>query len=127
MHERPSTDWLGESLLETTSGKTVQKKVNYLAVHMQRQMQEHQLAMYNTHQVFEGLLQHLDPLCETFREAFAIRAFNQAQTYQDWPEMSRPIYNAQSIHHQIDPDRSVAILNVLWHAISFTTRGNTKP
>ena len=94
----------------TRSLAVVQKRVGMLAGHMTHQLKQHEKAMGNTRDVFEQLLQDLNPMCDYFREAFALREVEGSRIY-----------------HEIDPDRSVGILNILWHTLSFTTRGNTKP
>lgn len=110
-------DWPGSSFYEPNAVRAVQQKVDLLAAHMQKQLKEHDAAMRNTCQVFEHLLQDLDNFAECFQQAFQPR---DAAEVGFWQESSR-------IRSQADPDRSVGILNILWHAISFTTRGNTKP
>ncbi|MDX2083920.1 MAG: hypothetical protein SFZ03_00850 [Candidatus Melainabacteria bacterium] len=90
--------------------QVMENKVNVMAAHMFKQMKEHESALSNTKQVFETLLNDLDALCHCFQESFSVREIPTHQVFLE-----------------IDPDRSVAILHILWHAISFTTRGNTKP
>lgn len=107
--------WPGSAFYEPNAVKAIQQKVDMLASHMQKQLREHEAAMRNTCQVFDYLLQDMDNFVECFQEAFQARNLEEADS--DLPR----------IRSQADPDRSVGILQILWHAISFTTRGNTKP
>lgn len=86
------------------------KRIGMLAGHMSVQLNEHQQAIKNTNLIFEQLLEDLPRVCDEFQEAFALRGIP-----------------AEQIYHEIDPDRSVGIINILWHTITFTTRGNSKP
>lgn len=112
---RMADEWPGSAFYEPNTVRAVQQKVDLLAAHMQKQLKEHEAAMLNTYRVFEYLLQDLDNFVECFSEAFKARI----------PDLSE--LNTPRIQNQTDPDRSVGILHILWHAISFTTRGNTKP
>jgi hypothetical protein len=112
---RMAGEWPGSAFHEPNAVRAIQQKVDMLAAHMQKQLKEHEAAMLNTYRVFEYLLQDLDNFVECFEEALLART----------PDVSE--LNSPRIQHQCDPDRSVGILHILWHAISFTTRGNTKP
>lgn len=113
--DRMADAWPGSAFYEPNAVRAVQQKVDMLAAHMQSQLKEHEAAMLNTYRVFEYLLQDLDNFVECFEVAFKEKS----------PDISS--FNEPRIQHQADPDRSVGILHILWHAISFTTRGNTKP
>jgi len=115
LSKRASEEWPGSAFYEPNAVRAIQQKVDMLASHMQKQLQEHEAAMRNTRQVFEYLLQDLDNFVECFAEAFQERLTNPNEL------------NPPRIQHQVDPDRSVGILNILWHSISFNTRGNSKP
>lgn len=115
---RMAEDWPGSAFYEPGTVRAIQQKVDFLAAHMQKQLKEHEAAMQNTCRVFEYLLQDLDNFTACFQEAFQPRVAETETTM--WRGESH-------IRSQADPDRSVGILNILWHAISFTTRGNTKP
>lgn len=81
-----------------------------LAGHMLKQLKEHELAVANTNALFEQLLMDLEELVLCFKNAFEGRQLDNQRAFT-----------------QIDADRSVGILNILWHTVSFTTRGNTRP
>jgi hypothetical protein len=113
--KRPAGEWPGSAFYEPNAVRAIQQKVDLLAAHMQKQQKEHDAAMSNTHRVFEYLLQDLENFVECFDAAFKERS----------PEPNE--LDPSRIQYQGDPDRSVGILRILWHAMSFTTRGNTKP
>jgi len=113
--KRMAEEWPGSAFYEPNAVRAIQQKVDLLAAHMQKQQKEHEAAMDNTHQVFEYLLQDLENFVECFDVAFKARS-------GETDGLSEP-----RIQYQADPDRSVGILRILWHAMSFTTRGNTKP
>ena len=114
-HAHNIEDWPGSAFYDEQNVRAAQSKVDLLAAHMHQQMKAHDAAMVNTHQVFRGLLDDMKEFAAAFEKAFAVRL----------PEES--IGRSPGIFCQVDPDCSVGILNILWHAISFTTRGNTKP
>lgn len=94
-----------------TPGSAVSQRLESLAEHMGVQWKEHHHARKNATQVFNTLLSQLDDVCTTF-----------ADSLPDDPTLVK-----EQVYHRMDADRSVGILNLLWHAVSFTMRGNTKP
>ena len=90
--------------------KTMRTQVNRIADHLAQQWEAHEQALQNTNQLFQQLLEELMAFRENFDEALALK--------------NLPV---QQISVNIDADRSVGILTILWHTISFTTRGNTYP
>lgn len=86
------------------------KKIDTIATHMTQQLSEHEMAMKSTQQVFNALLDELPKVKGYFKTAFQQQALDEGRIYTE-----------------IDPDRSIGILNILWHTITFTTRANTKP
>lgn len=96
--------------LANRGGSVLKNRINLIASHMFKQQKEHEEAMRHTDIVFNELLDHLDELVTYFREAFSSRNIPSSRIYAEK-----------------DPDRSIGILNILWHSMSFTARGNTKP
>lgn len=96
---------------EERSFQLINKRVGLLAGHMTHQLHQHQQALRNTKLIFNQLLEDLPTLCTTFKEAF--KGTNSIDTGR--------------IFSEIDPDKSVGMMNILWHCLSFTSRGNTKP
>lgn len=86
------------------------KRVALLAGHMTHQSSLHERAVENTKQIFEELLDDLSVVCESFKSNFNHR---DMETHR--------------IYSEVDPDRSIGVLNIMWHCLSFTSRGNHKP
>jgi hypothetical protein len=91
-------------------GGGIRKRIDFMASHMFHQLKEHEEAQRRTGVMFEQLLCQLEESVVTFQQSFLKREV--------------PV---GSIYAKIDADRSVGILYLLWHTVSFTTRGNTKP
>ncbi len=107
----PSLSLFSDQEVDEARGmKLIQKQVDFLASHMQKQLIEHERALTCTNRVFEELLQNMDILAHFFQEAFEARESQAGRVF-----------------FSCDADRSLGILNILWHAISFTVRGNTRP
>lgn len=101
-----------ESLLSRgeTMGGGARKRIDFMASHIFYQLKEHEAAQKRTSTMFEQLLCQLEETVVTFQQSFLTREIP-----------------AGNVYARIDADRSVGILHLLWHTISFTTRGNTKP
>lgn len=91
-------------------GNGVRKQIDFMASHMFNQLKEHEAAQKRTEAMFEQLLCQLEEVVVNFQQSFLMREV--------------PV---GGIYARIDADRSVGILQLLWHTLSFTTRGNTKP
>lgn len=89
---------------------TLSERLNLITSHMYKQYKEHQEASANTKNTFEKLLQELENITAELQKNFVKRNVSSS-----------------SVLCQIDSDRSVGIINILWQSISFTTRGNTRP
>jgi len=88
----------------------IKERLNLIASHMCKQHKEHHQATLNTTQMFYRILHDMEEVAEQLKESFKARGIPTNQ-----------------IFCEIDADRSVGILNILWYSISFTTRGNTRP
>lgn len=88
----------------------VKERLNLITAHMCKQFKEHNDASENTTRMFYRILRDMEELTENLRDAFGSRKIPPSKVFCE-----------------IDADRSVGIINILWHCISFTTRGNTKP
>ena len=87
----------------------IQERVG-LVSHMYKQFLDYQHATVNTNEIFYGMAENLQDVVETLKEAFASRNVT-----------------TQNIYLDLDPQKSVIIVNILWHKISFTTRCNFQP
>ncbi len=86
------------------------KRIGLLAGHMTHQSSLHERAMENTKAIFADLLNDLEVVCSSFKSNFKSR---DMETHR--------------IYSEVDPDCSLGVLNILWHCLSFTSRGNHKP
>lgn len=88
----------------------IEERINIVVSHMYQQYKEYVSATINTSRVFENMLVELIHITGCLKKALEDKGMSPSQVFCE-----------------IDADRSVGILNILWHSISFTTRGNTKP
>lgn len=97
---------------ETSTRKSalIQERVGLVSTHMYKQFLDYQHATVNTNEIFLGMAANLQDVVDTLKEAFSSRNVT-----------------TQNIYLDIDPQKSVIIVNILWHKISFTTRCNFQP
>ncbi len=96
--------------LTTERPSAIKERINIVASHMFKQYKEHLQASSNTSRMFKRILEDMEEITEHLQKAFDLRGVSKTQIFSE-----------------TDADKSVGILNILWHCISFTTRGNTKP
>lgn len=104
------TNRFNEINIANDKPSAIKERINLIASHMFKQYKEHKEASLNTTKMFYRILKDLEEITLNIKESFDSRGINPSQ-----------------IFCEIDADKSVGILNILWHSISFTTRGNTKP
>ena len=97
---------------ETATKKdiVIQERVDLLSSHMYKQFLDYQHATVNTSEVFSRMIDCLN-----------IVAYNMTQAFQ-----ARGV-TTQNIYVETDAVKSVTVMNILWHTISFTTRCNFQP
>jgi hypothetical protein len=97
---------------ETATKKdiVIQERVDLLSTHMYKQFLDYQHATVNTNEIFARMIDCLNIVADNMSQAFQSRGINP-----------------QNIYAETDAVKSVAIMNILWHAISFTTRCNFQP
>lgn len=98
--------------LETSFRKSsvIQERVNLVSTHMYKQFLDYQHANMNTNEAFLRMIDDLQAVVETLKQSFAARGVT-----------------TQNIYLEVDPQKTVAVINILWHKISFTTRCNYQP
>ena len=96
----------------TPSAKTqiVRERLKLISLHMAKQLQEYEESTKNTNTVFCQMLKVMEDVVEIMKKDFEEKGLNSNQ-----------------VSFYSDPDKSVAILSILWHSISFTMRENIKP
>ncbi len=97
---------------ETSSRKSalIQERVGLVAAHMYKQFLDYQHATVNTNEIFLRMIEDIQAVTEIIKEAFSSRNVT-----------------TQNIYVDTDPQKSIVIMNILWHKISFTTRCNFQP
>ncbi len=107
-----STNYENFDNSETSARKSalIQERVGLVSSHMYKQFLDYQHANVNTNDIFARMLDNLQVVTDTLKEAFSSRNVT-----------------TQNIYVDTDPAKSVAIVNILWHKISFTTRCNYQP
>lgn len=97
---------------ETSARKSslIQERVNLVSTHMYKQFLDYQHANVNTNEIFIRMIDNLQAVAENLKQSFSSRGIT-----------------TQNIYVDTDPQKSVAIINILWHKISFTTRCNHQP
>ena len=98
--------------LETSFRKStvIQERVNLVSTHMYKQFLDYQHANMNTSEAFLRMIDDLQAVVETLKQSFASRGIT-----------------TQNIYLEVDAQKTVAVVNILWHKISFTTRCNYQP
>lgn len=105
-----SCDLKENTRLDYCLNQHCENRLEKIVSHMYQQYQEYVSSTINTSKIFEEMLNEINNVIDYIRHSINLRGLEESQVFCE-----------------IDADRSVAILNVLWHSISFTTRGNTKP
>lgn len=98
--------------LETSIRKSsvIQERVNLVSTHMYKQFLDYQHASLNTNEVFLRMIDDLQAVVETLKQSFSSRGIT-----------------TQNIYLEVDVQKTVVVINILWHKISFTTRCNFQP
>jgi len=97
---------------ETAAKKdiVIQQRVELVSSHMYKQFLDYQHATVNTNNVFSGMIDCLETVAENLKQSFSSRGIT-----------------TQNIYVETDSLKSVAVINILWHKISFTTKCNFQP
>ena len=103
-------DSLDNLELGVQKSSVVQERAGLVAVYMYKQFIEFHQATVNTNDMFSKMLEHLITVLEYLKQSLNIR--------------NVPV---QNVNCTIDSTKTLAIANVLWHKISFTSRFNNSP
>lgn len=97
---------------ETSTRKSalIQERVNLVSVQMYKQFYDYQHALVNANEIFSKMVDNLYIIVDSIKEAFSSRNIT-----------------TQNIYMETDSQKSVAIVNILWREMSFTTRCNYQP
>ena len=97
---------------ETATKKdiVIQERVELVSTHMYKQFLDYQNCTVNTNNIFTKMVDCLELVAQNLQQSFSSRGIT-----------------TQNIYVESDSLKSVAIINILWHKISFTTRCNFQP
>lgn len=98
--------------METSSRKSnlIQERIGLVSTHMYKQFLDYQHATLNTTEIFAEMIDNLKTISDSLKQSFATRGITTENIYVDY-----------------DKEKTIAIINILWHTISFTTRCNYEP
>ena len=98
--------------METSFRKStlIQERIGLVSTHMYKQFLDYQHATMNTTEIFAEMIDNLKAIAETLKQSFAARGIT-----------------TENIYVEHDKDKSIVVINILWHTISLTTRCNFEP
>ncbi len=88
----------------------IQERIGLVSTHMYKQFLDYQHATLNTTEIFAEMIDNLKAIADSLKQSFASRGIT-----------------TQNISVEYDKDKSVVVINILWHTISLTTRCNFEP
>ena len=88
----------------------IQERIGLVSTHMYKQFLDYQHATMNTTEVFAEMINNLKAISDSLKQSFAARGIT-----------------TENIYVEHDKEKSVVIINILWHTISLTTRCNYEP
>ncbi len=98
--------------LETMARKSsvIQERMSLVASHMYKQFLEYQQSNANTQILFEQIVNNMDTTVNYLKQSFNSRSIP-----------------AENIYYKFDKQRHIAIMNILWHCITFYFNMKDKP
>lgn len=108
LKEQPGFKGAQKQNYEITSDS--KNRLNSIVSRLELQHQQFKAASVNTSKAFHNLLEEFKNITGYLKDS-----------------LEQTSLNPYKVFYEIDSDRSVGILNVLWHSVSFTTRGNISP
>ena len=88
----------------------IQERIGLVSTHMYKQFLDYQHATMNTSEIFSEMIENLRAIADTLKQSFSSRGIT-----------------TDNIQVDADKDKSIAVITILWHTISFTTRCNYEP
>lgn len=88
----------------------IQERIGLVSTHMYKQFLDYQHATMNTTEIFSEMIENLKAIVDSLKQSFIARGIT-----------------TENINIQHDKEKSVVIINILWHTISLTTRCNYEP
>lgn len=88
----------------------IQERIGLVSTHMYKQFLEYQHATLNSTEIFAEMIENLKAIADSMKQSFASRGIT-----------------AENIFVEHNKDKSVVVINILWHTISLTTHCNYEP
>ena len=88
----------------------IQERIGLVSTHMYKQFLDYQHATLNTTEIFSEMIDNLKAIADSLKQAFSSRGIT-----------------TENIYVEHDKEKSVVVINILWHTISLTTRCNYEP
>ena len=98
--------------LETSIRKSsvIQERINLVSTHMYKQFLEYQRSTMNAQETFVKITDNMEATVEYLKQSFAARGVA-----------------TDNIYFEENQEKTVLVLHILWHTISFTTKWNNQP
>ncbi len=98
--------------IETTTRKSsvIQERMSLVSSHMYKQFLEYQQSNANTAILFDQMVKNMDLTTEYLKQSFTARGIP-----------------SENIYYEYDKQRHIALLNILWHSITFVSNMKDKP
>ncbi|MBR1617570.1 hypothetical protein IJ670_05395 [bacterium] len=103
-------DSLDNLEIRSQQSSVVQQRAGLVAVYMYKQFIEFHQATVNTNDAFFRILENLSEVIEFLKQSLNVR--------------NVPVQNVKAT---VDNSKTLAIVNILWHNITFTSRFNISP
>ena len=88
----------------------IQERIGLVSTHMYKQFLDYQHATLNTAEIFVEMIDNLKAIADSLKQSFSARGIT-----------------TENIYVEYDKDKTVVVINILWHTISLTTRCNYEP
>jgi len=98
--------------LETTTRRSsvIQERMSLVSSHMYKQFLEYQQSNANTAVLFDKMTENMALTVEYLKQSFSVRSIP-----------------SENIYYEYDKQRHIAIMNILWHTITFYSNMKDKP
>lgn len=88
----------------------IQERIGLVSSHMYKQFLDYQHATINTTEIFAEMIDNIKAIADSLKQSFAARGVT-----------------TQNISVEYNKEKSVVVINILWHTLSLTTRCNFEP
>ena len=98
--------------LETTARRSavIQERMSLVSSHMYKQFLEYQQSGANTAVLFDKMVENMALTVEYLKQSFSVRSIP-----------------SENIYYEYDKQHHIAMMNILWHSISFFSNMKDKP